>query len=79
MEVRIPSGAGTTLIFNPMTSVSASLMMMDISTTTHSISCKTLIPIIQLYTITMMRMEAETTAEMMTMKATTTATMTIMN
>ena len=43
------------LVFNAMTSSSASLTRMEISTTTHSISCNPIIPSRNLYTITMPR------------------------
>ena len=74
-----PFSVGELLVFNPMTSASASLMMMEISTTTHSISCKPVLPSIHMYTMTMTRKEAATTSEMMTMKATAMTTITLMN
>ena len=67
------------LVFNPMTSASASSMRMEISTTIHLISFKPILPIRQLYTMTMMRNAEATMAEIMTMKATATTTMTIIN
>ena len=63
------------LVFNPMTSKSASLMRMEISTTKHSISCKNIIPIRHIYKIKMTRKPSATTAAMTTMKATATTTM----
>ena len=60
-----------------MTSASASLTGMEISTTIHSINCKTIIPIRQLYTITMTRKAAAKMEEMTTMKSTATTKMTL--
>ena len=67
------------MVFNPMTSASASLMSMEISTTAHSIICKPILPSIQMYTITITRKAASTTAAMTTMKETATTIMTLMN
>ena len=64
---------------NPITIASASLMRMEISTTTHLVSCNPILPIIQLYTIKMKRKEAATTAAMTKMKATATTKMTLTN
>ena len=50
------------LVFNPMTSASASLRSMEISTTTHYISCKPILLIIYMCAIKMTGNEAETTA-----------------
>ena len=74
-----PFSVDELLVFNPMTSASASLMMMEISTTTHSIICKHILPIIQLYSTTKKRKAAATTAAMKNMKSTATPTMTLMN
>ena len=63
------------LVFNPMTSKSASLIRMEISTTTHSIRCKPIIPIRHMYKIIMTSKAAVTTAAMTKMKATATTTM----
>ena len=63
------------LVFNPMTSKSASFMRMEIYTTTHSISCKPIIPIIHVYTITMTSKPSAKTVAMTTIKATATTTM----
>ena len=67
------------LVFDPMTSSSAGLVMMEISTTTHSISYKPIIPSIKLYIIKMMRKASSTTAAMTKMKAMATKTMTLIN
>ena len=71
---------GELLVFNPMTSASASLMMMEISTTTQLIRCKPILTTRQIYTMTI---ESKTEAKMSAMtkmKATAkTITMTIMN
>ena len=67
------------LVFNTMTSASAGLMRMEISTTTHSIICKHILPSIQLYTITKMRKAAATTLEMTTMKSAVTTTIELIN
>ena len=56
------------LVLNSMTSASEILMRMEISTTTHSMIYKPILPIIQLYTMTMTRKAVATTAVMMTMK-----------
>ena len=66
-------------VFNPMTSASTSLMWMEISTTTHLIRCKNIIPIRHMYKMKMPRKSESTTATMTTMKATATTTMTLMN
>ena len=66
------------LVFNPMTSASASLMSMEISKTTHSISSKPILPSRHMYTMTITRKAAETTAAMITMEATETTTMILM-
>ena len=63
------------LVFNPMKSESASLTRMEISTTTHSIGCKPIIPIIHMCTITTTSKAAATTEEMKTTKATSTTKM----
>ena len=67
------------LVFNPITSASASLMRMEISTTKHSVSCNPILPSRQMYTITMARKTEATMAVMKTMKSTTTTTMALMN
>ena len=67
------------LVFNPMTSTSESLTRMEISTTTHLISCKPILLIRQLYKMKIRRKESSTTAEMKTMKETVTTTMELMN
>ena len=67
------------MVFNQMTSASANLMMVDISTNTHSISCKPIIPNRKLYTMKMMRKKAATTAAIMMMKATAKKRMTLLN
>ena len=74
-----PFSVAKLLVFNPMTSASAILMRMEISTTKHSIICKTILPRRQLYTMTMTRKEEPKTAAMTTMKATSTMTMAQMN
>ena len=67
------------LVFNSMTSASASLMRTEISTTTNSISYKPILTSRQLYTMTMTSKAAATTEEMTTTKATATTTMDIIN
>ena len=67
------------MVFNPMTSTSASLKRMDISTTTHSISCKNIIPIRHLYTMVMARKSAAITEAMTMMKATVKMLIMLMN
>ena len=54
-------------------------MRMEISTTTHLIICKTIIPIGQLYTMKMAIKTAVKTSAMTTMKATATTKMKPMN
>ena len=67
------------LVLNPITSASASLMKMEISTNKHSVSCNPILPSRQLYTITMARKAEATMSVMKTMKSTTTMTMALMN
>ena len=61
------------LVLNPMTSASASLTRMEIYTTTHSTRCKPILPIRQLYKMTITGKVAAATAEttMTKVKATT--------
>ena len=67
------------LLFNPMTSASAILMRMEISTTTHSISYKPILPSRHQYTTKIMRNAESITAAITTMKATATTKMTLIN
>ena len=67
------------LIFNPMTSASVSSMRMEISKTTHSIICKPILPIMQLYTMIITRKTPEKMAVMTTMKAALMTKMKLMN
>ena len=60
------------LVFNPMTSVSASLMRMEIYTTTHSTRCNNILPDRNMYSMTKTMDAAATTALMTTTKATAT-------
>ena len=66
-------------MFSTITSASVSLLRMEEYTTTHSISCKPILPIRHLYKITTMRKAAATTSEMTTMKTTPMTTMKLMN
>ena len=74
-----PFSVAELLVFNPMTSASAILTRMEISTTKNSIICKPILPRRKLYTMTMTRKEEPKTAAVMTMKETATTTMALMN
>ena len=67
------------LVLHPITSKSASLMRMEIFTTTHLIICKPIIPIIQIYTMTTAINSSVATAEMTMMKEKEMTKMTPMN
>ena len=67
------------LVFNPVISASEILMSMDISTTTHSINCKPILPIRQLYKTTMTMKASVKMAEMTPMKTTVMMTMMLIN
>ena len=54
-------------------------MRMEISTTTQSINCKPILPIRQMYTMTITKKAEATSAAMTTMKATETPSMMQMN
>ena len=67
------------LILNPITSASASLMRMEIYTTTHLVICKPILIIRHMYIMKMSRKAEATTTVMTTMKAKVITTMTPMN